>query len=422
MNITHIIGNGFDINQGIPTSYAHFYEYYLQLVPKGDEPDVVNKFRIKMYQDLLDKRTDLWSDMELALGEVTKGYNTAVDYETVYMDVYNHLMKYIDYAYRYSDVTKFENPEKTIYQDLKKPWLHLVNSDIEAIEKSLKRAPNHQINIISFNYTDTFDRITDFEKKKNSVLGMEPSATYHLGDCIHVHHSLKSKDIILGVDNISQIANSKLANEERIKNLLIKPETNRGLGTLVDRQCKELIAHSDIISIYGASLGATDQSWWKEIGKRMKDNLDVKILYFPYVKDIESIAEVQKINLRIEKKREVMAAIGVDDSVNHSYESRIFINFSNNPDTRCLFSNPNRANLKDNFENVMAVFQKEGKVITPQPTQPKSHLGIDYQILQPPVETLFQPRRYKEKNRLIDLASNPFGNPLSKEIKTIDNK
>ena len=32
MNLVHIIGNGFDLNQGLPTSYAHFYEYYFQLV------------------------------------------------------------------------------------------------------------------------------------------------------------------------------------------------------------------------------------------------------------------------------------------------------------------------------------------------------------------------------------------------------
>lgn len=101
MNITHIIGNGFDINQGIPTSYAHFYEYYLQLVPNDDEPEIVNKFRINLYNALLEHRTELWSDMEIALGKVTEEYDSAEDYNTVYMDVYNHLMEYIDYAYRF---------------------------------------------------------------------------------------------------------------------------------------------------------------------------------------------------------------------------------------------------------------------------------------------------------------------------------
>lgn len=118
MNITHIIGNGFDINQGIPTSYVHFYEYYLQLVPNDDEPEIVNKFRINLYNALLEHRTELWSDMEIALGKVTEEYDSAEDYNTVYMDVYNHLMEYIDYAYRFSDVENFDNPTKTLYQDL----------------------------------------------------------------------------------------------------------------------------------------------------------------------------------------------------------------------------------------------------------------------------------------------------------------
>ena len=83
MNITHIIGNGFDINQGIPTSYAHFYEYYLQLVSKDDEPEIVKKFRINLYNALLESRSELWSDMEIALGRVTEEYDSAEDYNTV---------------------------------------------------------------------------------------------------------------------------------------------------------------------------------------------------------------------------------------------------------------------------------------------------------------------------------------------------
>ena len=44
MNILHIIGNGIDLNQGLPTSYAHFYEFYFQLAPKEGDTDAINKF------------------------------------------------------------------------------------------------------------------------------------------------------------------------------------------------------------------------------------------------------------------------------------------------------------------------------------------------------------------------------------------
>lgn len=30
MNITLILGNGFDLNMGLPTAYSDFYQYYLK--------------------------------------------------------------------------------------------------------------------------------------------------------------------------------------------------------------------------------------------------------------------------------------------------------------------------------------------------------------------------------------------------------
>lgn len=410
MNITHIIGNGFDINQGIPTSYAHFYEYYLQLIPAENESEVVKQFRVRLYNELLEHQTDRWSDMERALGVETEMYSSASEFEEVYMDVYNHLMKYIDYAYRFSDVAKFDNPEKTLYQDLMKPWMHLVPSDIEQVEKSFKRVNDAHVGILSFNYTDTFDRVSDLQKRVNGMLGMEHAMTYHYDGCIHIHHALSTHDIILGVDNIDQIANKELAKYESIGNLLVKPQTNQALGTLIDRQGKDTIAKSNIISIYGVSLGETDTTWWKEIGKRIKVDLDVKVLYFPYEKEIAHIAEIQKPTLRTKYKHQLMDALGIDRSNRKNYENRIFVNFCNNPGGRNIFSNPKKESLNDNFENVMAVFQKEGKIATPKP-QPKTLSGLVSPLLQP-YNPLYKPRYYRAKNPLIDLAKNQFGKSI----------
>lgn len=409
MNITHIIGNGFDINQGIPTSYAHFYEYYLQLVSKDDEPEIVKKFRINLYNALLESRSELWSDMEIALGRVTEEYDSAEDYNTVYMDVYNHLMEYIDYAYRYSDVAKFDNPTKTLFQDLMKPWLHLTPSEIEDFEKLFVRVNDNRVKILSFNYTDTFNRISDLGKlAEGGVLGLGSSMTYHFDGTLHIHQDIKNRNIVLGVDNVGQIANKKLAEEESIRDLLVKPQTNSNLGTTIDRQCREVIAQSGIISIYGVSLGKTDQTWWNEIGKRIKADNNVRILYFTYEKEIAQLAEIQKHTLKRRRKRELMAAIGIDEKSYRDYENRIYVNFCNNPGSQNIFNNPKKENLQDNFENVMAVFQKEGKVAVPAPRR-QSLSGHDSLLLQPPVERLFTPRHYRAKNLLVDITKDPLG-------------
>lgn len=409
MNITHIIGNGFDINQGIPTSYAHFYEYYLQLVSKDDEPEIVKKFRINLYNALLESRSELWSDMEIALGKVTEEYDSAEDYNTVYMDVYNRLMEYIDYAYRFSDVANFDNPTKTLYQDLMKPWLHLTPSEIEDFDKLFVRVNDNRVKILSFNYTDTFNRISDLGKlAEGGVLGLGSSMTYHFDGILHIHQDIKNRNIVLGVDNVGQIANKKLAEDESVRDLLVKPQTNSNLGTTIDRQCREVIAQSGIISIYGVSLGKTDQTWWNEIGKRIKADNNVRILYFTYEKEIAQLAEIQKHTLKRKRKRELMAAIGIDEKSYRDYENRIYVNFCNNPGSQNIFNNSKKENLQDNFENVMAVFQKEGKVAVPAPKR-QSLSGLDSLLLQPPVERLFTPRHYRAKNLLIDNNKDPLG-------------
>ena len=152
----------------------------------------------------------------------------------------------------------------------------------------------------------------------------------------------------------------------------------------------------------------TDQSWWNEIGKRIKVDNTVRILYFTYEKGIEQLAEIQKHTLKRKRKRELMAAIGIDEKSYKDYENRIYVNFCNNPGSQNIFNNPKKENLQDNFENVMAVFQKEGKVAVPAPKR-QTISGFDSRLLEAHVGRLFQPRHYKAKNLLIDITKDPLG-------------
>ena len=63
MNITYIIGNGFDFNLGLKTSYKSFLDYYL----KRDSGDRI----IELFKDSIKQCNDLWSDVEIALGQST---------------------------------------------------------------------------------------------------------------------------------------------------------------------------------------------------------------------------------------------------------------------------------------------------------------------------------------------------------------
>ena len=64
MVITHIIGNGFDINQGLKTSYKDFYrDYYLK---QDSSESVIDELKSAISGDI-----ENWSDLELAIGKYT---------------------------------------------------------------------------------------------------------------------------------------------------------------------------------------------------------------------------------------------------------------------------------------------------------------------------------------------------------------
>ena len=60
MNVTLILGNGFDLNMGLPTAYSDFYKYYMLV----DSPRLT--YLIKQG---IGEKPQTWADLEKSLGE-----------------------------------------------------------------------------------------------------------------------------------------------------------------------------------------------------------------------------------------------------------------------------------------------------------------------------------------------------------------
>lgn len=397
MNIVHIIGNGFDLNQGLPTSYAHFYEYYLQLVPKDGESEVIKDFRAKLRDIITTKQTELWADLEKTLGELTADFKSVEEYETVYMDVYTHLMEYLNMAYQYSEVAKYDEPEKSFFRDLGAPWLYLVNADKSRIESYIPKNEDIHVSIILFNYTDTINRVSDINAKAGQTLGLYQNRAIFFDGSYYVHHTLRERDIILGVDNVEQIANKSFRDDARVQNYLIKPKTNVRFGTMVDESCKAVIKDARIICIYGMSIGETDKTWWREIGRKLISDKNACVIYYPFREGVSDELPIRRTFILDDYRNLLINMMGLKpQDVVH----RLFLNFCNLSRQANIFNNPKRKNVSDNFENVMAKFQKEGKIVEPNPYKAPYHLE-----LMPPVEKspLFNPKIYKERNPVYNL-------------------
>ena len=392
MNIVHVIGNGFDLNQGLPTSYAHFYEYYFQLRPQESDSEPVLKLREKLREKLYDKQTDRWADLEKTLGELTTEFESESEFEEAYLDVYRHLLKYLKAVYDNSEVAKFEKLEETIYRDLAMPWKHLVLRERVALENSLPSEDVH-VNIINFNYTNTLDRLCDLPKNVGKNMGRYDNRNTIYDGCQHVHHKLESNDILLGVDNANQILNESFRGNETMQNYLIKPQTNTGLGTMVDARCAEIIRKARIICIYGMSIGETDAIWWKEIGNRLMNDNNVRILFFPFISNIADVLPIQQTLFRNQQVRNLCRFLGVKSN---DVKGRVLANFCNLPGQRNIFTNTSRKDVRENFEHTMALFQEKGVIYKPQP---KSVDGRHSLETISPINSnqLFEPRIYRKK-------------------------
>jgi len=139
----------------------------------------------------------------------------------------------------------------------------------------------------------------------------------------HIHGALGREEILLGVDNVDQIANTSFRENKSVTDLMIKSQGNGVKGTSVYRDCHRLISEAHLICIFGLSLGPTDQVWWTSIKERFLADPDVSILYFCYGSSFTpgwgSDGEPKR-----RARQYLVDALGLGGSQD-AYEERIFI-------------------------------------------------------------------------------------------------
>lgn len=116
-------------------------------------------------------------------------------------------------------------------------------------------------NFISFNYTCCLDKCIETVKSTPNSLS---SINGEIGEIVHVH-GYTDRDLIMGVNDASQIENDEFKQDETVLNELVKPRQNEIIKMNYDYRATQIIKGSRIICIYGMSIGETDQKWWKLI-------------------------------------------------------------------------------------------------------------------------------------------------------------
>lgn len=278
MNIVYIVGNGFDRNLGLKTSYQDFYKFYKAQVSPNEEVK-------KVKQLIANEPSELWSDLELALGRITSGFNNVNEYVEVLKDISDNLRKYI----------KEESNRLIIKPVASERMRQYLSAPFDCLTPEVKRqAESHfnaelsrewYVNIISFNYSYVLEwLLSDFIGKR---IGShhQNNAVVNLHKIHHIHGKCDSS-ILVGVNDLSQIANESFRTDEYLLDWLMKPRTQTCLSDGVERECKTLINNADLICLFGMSFGATDNMWWRLIQDRLRANAYYRALIYDYVPNV----------------------------------------------------------------------------------------------------------------------------------------
>lgn len=278
MIIVYLIGNGFDVNLGMKTSYADFYDWYV-------EESVSNSDNIERLKKNIDayKESNLWADLEEGIGKYVANVETIEELREIYFDLNDKLKEYLQ---KQELNNKYINEDcaARLRKDLLNPHQYFKPRFQQQIEDFMNSgvARNDGVHIISFNYTDTIERILFNDKNKLPIeLGIKNSigSKRILHSINHIHGTLEDTELILGVNDISQVLNEKFSTDASALAMLVKPVTTVSRGDLIDDKCETLLRQADMFCLFGLSLGATDNKWWRILTEQFSGS-NAHIIYF----------------------------------------------------------------------------------------------------------------------------------------------
>jgi hypothetical protein len=288
MEILYIIGNGFDLNLDLKTSYNDFYQYYKTVK--------VDNLNVQKLKNNISQTYESWADLELALGNYTQHLEKIEELDDILLDIGEELSRYL-----HLEEGKLENYEINkgkFFDYLCFPENLFLPADKESLLAIKSKWKNHQwnLNIFTFNYTNVIEKIFG-DNQKNVLLAHHDNNTQILlGEIKHIHGYLDN-NMVIGVNDISQIKNESFHKSRDVLESIVKSECNRANRSNIDRQLTNRINTANLICIFGSSIGETDNKWWELIGERLKSDCHLII----FTKGAEIPPRIRHMQARAER-------------------------------------------------------------------------------------------------------------------------
>lgn len=284
MNITYLIGNGFDIGLGLKTDYRSFLDGYFRQPNESSE--------VGWLKDHILRETELWSDAEIAFGALqfsAFGGNSFETYERCLESFVGALSRCLisENGRLQIPAAKQDEVSARFLNGVLRLGEYMTPECKEYYRKALLQPPPLMLTFVTFNYTDSLERILGLKanapKEFMVEIEKDKSVKVVVNGVLHAHGSLES-DFVFGVDEDKQIADPDVRAYCVRNGGVIKARLEQKTG-LRNRKCAmEAINKANMIITYGLSFGETDRSWWKALYSCFNGR-NVPLVVCPFVKE-----------------------------------------------------------------------------------------------------------------------------------------
>ena len=330
MNITFLIGNGFDKGLGLNTGYRDFYEKYCENSAEDDSNIKDFKKMLaegKKYPDIND-----WSDFETSFGVHSEDFPTHNDDDYAvqkqrYIARFRHFAKkfnaYLEEEEKRADFSNTKAITTTMDNALS-TYYHIQNENKEAIQNLYKSFSSSPLiyNFITFNYTKCIDKCVEAYKKHISNYSSKS-----VGSMLHLHGYVDD-NMIMGVNDPSQIKNPLFAKDQDIIRGIVKPQQSYSVRSNYEKPVIETINKSDIICIYGMSIGETDKKWWKIIANWLAKNDRHVLIILSYDDKYDKRFPFEKIEFTDKVTNRFLQLSEMTEDEQKTIRPRIFVEFN----------------------------------------------------------------------------------------------
>ncbi len=172
------------------------------------------------------------------------------------------------------------------------------------------------------NYTNVIEKILGDKQKNVQLANHTNNAAIKLEEIKHIHGYLDN-DMVIGVNDKSQIENESFHDNRDILESIVKSECNRANRNNIDRQFTNKIKSANLICIFGSSIGDTDNKWWELIGERLK--YDCHLIIFS--KGAEIPPRIRHMQARAERRirNDFLNKTNLSEKEMEAVEGKIFI-------------------------------------------------------------------------------------------------